>query len=229
MSTIVIASEIDTPPVEIPGGIQTLTGFRRWVFSSRFPETGRIDYVRGRIEVDMAADDLFVHNFPKTELTSKLYQLVRARDLGWLFAGGARVSCPEAELSVEPDVVFVSHRSYDSGEVAFRKSKSESHTGYVEIVGAPDLVIEVVSDSSVRKDTRLLPESYFAAGVSEFWLVDCRRNHVDFNIHTRGRGKFKLIKPDAEGWRESLVLQTSFRLSRKLVRPEIWQYDLETR
>ncbi len=37
---------------------------------------------------------------------------------------------------------------------------------YVELEGAPDLVVEIVSDSSVAKDTQRLPPRYAAAGRS---------------------------------------------------------------
>ncbi len=229
MSTIVIASEIDVPPLEIPGGIASLTDFRRWVFSKSFPETGRIDYIDGRIEVDMAADDLFVHNLPKTELTATLHHLVKERELGWLFCDGARISCPEAELSAEPDVVFIAKESYERGRTTFRKSKSRSHPGYVEIVGPADLVVEVVSDSSVRKDTRLLPDAYFRSGVEEFWLLDCRGNDVSFEISVRGPKKFKAVKVEADGYRRSTILNAAFRLSRKRAGAGMWRYDLDVR
>jgi hypothetical protein len=47
--------------------------------------------------------------------------------------------------------------------------------GFIEVEGAADLVVEILSDSSVGKDTRRLPEAYAKAGVGELWLVDARR------------------------------------------------------
>ena len=41
---ILIQDEID-----IPEGIDTLADFRRWAVSEEFPETGRIDYLAGRV------------------------------------------------------------------------------------------------------------------------------------------------------------------------------------
>jgi Uma2 family endonuclease len=43
---------------------------------------------------------------------------------------------------------------------------------YIDVEGPPDLIVEIVSDTSVAKDTRRLPEAYFRAGVAEFWLAD---------------------------------------------------------
>ena len=43
-------------PFEMPLSLQSLEDFRRWSHSGQFPETGRIDYVDGRIEVDMSPE-----------------------------------------------------------------------------------------------------------------------------------------------------------------------------
>ncbi|OHB83603.1 MAG: hypothetical protein A2V98_16150 [Planctomycetes bacterium RBG_16_64_12] len=51
MATTVVFEE----RVEIPLNLRSLADFRRWATSDDFPERGRIDYVAGRIEVDMSA------------------------------------------------------------------------------------------------------------------------------------------------------------------------------
>src|SRR6266511_1101783 len=42
--------------IEIPV-IRDLADFRRWALSDAFPQRGRIDYIAGRIEVDMSPED----------------------------------------------------------------------------------------------------------------------------------------------------------------------------
>ena len=49
----------------------------------------------------------------------------------------------------------------------------------------PDLVVEIVSDSSVTKDTQRLPLSYWQAGVTEYWLVDVGGERLSFQIYSR--------------------------------------------
>lgn len=46
------------------------------------------------------------------------------------------------------------------------------------VYGAPEFVVEVLSDSSVRKDTVLKLKKYKNAGVSEYWIVDLKSRHV---------------------------------------------------
>ena len=76
------------------------------------------------------------------------------------------------------------------------------------------MVLEVVSDSSEKKDNQTLFEAYFDAGVSEYWLVDARGKVIEFNIYKRGAKKFSVIKPQPSGWVKSAVFGKSFRLMR---------------
>ena len=69
MATMLVIEE----QVEIPMDLRSLADFRRWALSDEFPERGRIDYVGGRIEVDMAPEDLFCHGTLKGEIFGRLY------------------------------------------------------------------------------------------------------------------------------------------------------------
>jgi len=77
---------------EVPLDIGTLGDFRRWALSDGFPERGRIDYLGGRIEVDMSPEDLFTHGTVKTELVVVLGQRVKKKVAGSLLTDSTRVS-----------------------------------------------------------------------------------------------------------------------------------------
>jgi Uma2 family endonuclease len=96
----------------------------------------------------------------------------------------------------------------------------------VEVEGPPDMVLEVVSDSSVAKDTQRLPEAYFAAGVGEFWLVDARGKNVVFRIHVRGGEGFRPVVSDTEGYQRSSAFPARFRLDAHRDRRGNWAFDL---
>ena len=49
---------------------------------------------------------------------------------------------------------------------------------YERIYGAPDLVVEILSPSSERKDCMLKMYKYMTAGVREYWIVDPKRKRV---------------------------------------------------
>lgn len=207
-----------------------LEGFRRWARSDRFPERGRIDYLAGDLEVDMSPEELHTHGTVKAEVASTLHLLVARQNRGNVFIDRARVSSPAADLSVEPDVTVVFWDSLDRERLREIPAESGKPGRYVELEGAADLVVEIVSDGSVRKDLKRLPGLYAAAGVPELWVVDARRKSLRFEIRSLEAGDYRTLPPDAaEGWVYSPLLGLRFRLTREEVRPERWSYRLEHR
>ncbi len=132
-----------------------------------------------------------------------------------------------AELSVEPDIVFVSNEALKTGRARKIPKANEAPGRYVEIEGAVDLVVEIISDSSVTKDRRRLPAAYFEAGVREFWLVDARGEELQFQIHQRGKEEFQPVGIDDEGYQKSEVFNRRYRLDREADEISDWIYDLQ--
>ena len=106
-----MASVIFQDECQIPLGLSTWEEFQRWAGSSEFPQRGRIDYVNGNVEVDMSPEDLFTHGTVKGHVYAALLGRIEQLDLGHLFVDRTRVSLSRADLSVEPDIVFVSHQA----------------------------------------------------------------------------------------------------------------------
>lgn len=206
--------------------IRSLADFRRWALSDEFPERGRIDYIAGRIEVDMSPETFFSHGGLKGEIHGTLLQLVKRLDLGYLRTDRTRISSVPADLSSEPDVVFISQEALASGRVQLISQAGAEGEEFIEVEGGPDLVVEVVSRSSVKKDTKRLPQAYFHAGVREFWLADARREPFVFRIHTRGESGFEAVAVDSEGFQPSAVLNCRFRLDWHRDRLGHWAFDL---
>ena len=200
--------------IEVPMDIRSLADFRRWATSDEFPEQGRIDYIAGCIEVDMSPEDLHTHGKLKTELVIAVGQRIKQKQLGELYTDRARVSCPDGDLSVEPDLVFVSDASLDSCRVQLVPKAGAAPDRYIELEGPPDLIVEIVSDASTHKDTERLPAAYHRAGVEEFWLIDARSDALLFRIHRRGPTAYEPVEPDAEGYQYSPVLACHYRLDR---------------
>jgi Uma2 family endonuclease len=213
--------------VEIPMHIQSLADFRHWAHSDEFPERGRIDFLGHRIEVDMSPEDLFSHGSAKMEIGTVLYLHVQDHDLGFVFSDSTRISSPLAELSAEPDIVFLSHKTLESEKARLVPKATGAPGRFVEIEGAVDLVVEILSDSSVTKDTRRLPPAYFAAGVCELWLVDARGDEPQFQIHHRGQTGFGPVAPDEEGFQTSGVFEHRYRLERQTTSRGHWRFDLK--
>jgi Uma2 family endonuclease len=87
-------------------------------------------------------------------------------------------------------------------------------TGYVELEGTPDMVLEVISPGSVRKDRTILRESYWEAEVSEYWLVDPRHEPLQFDLLRHGPRGYVATRKQA-GWLKSAALGHSFQLTQE--------------
>jgi Uma2 family endonuclease len=224
MATIVLEDRIE---IEIPADLRSLADFRRWALSDRFPDRGRIDYIAGRIEVDMSPEDFFSHGSVKGELYAALHGLVKRKGLGYLQIDRTRISSAEGDVSAEPDIVFISTESLSSGRVRLVPSAAGEEDRYMEVEGPVDLVVEVVSDSSVAKDTRRLPQALLRAGVREYWLADARRGQLKFQIHKRGKTAFRPVPADAEGFQRSPVFACRFRLVASRDPLGHWAFELQ--
>lgn len=228
MATSLHLSGSFDPPLVVPLGVQSFEAFRTWTLSDDFPETGRIDYVKGRIHVDTSPEKFFSHGTLKSAFLLPINYRIDYEDLGYLVIDQSRLVHGGVELSVEPDFVFISYESIESRRVTLTESKGDPDD-YIEIVGSPDLVCEIVSDSSVRKDTRDLFEAYYEAGIQEYWLADARRNRLEFTIYRRGEQGYEATPADADGFIRSEVLRHSYRLARSKDRMGMWKFRVEER
>ena len=70
---------------------------------------------------------------------------------------------------------------------------------YGEEEGAPHLVVEIVSDRSVTKDTVRLLAAYWRSGILEYWLLDARGENLTFQIDHRGPAGHATAAMDAQG------------------------------
>jgi|SRR6185295_5090200 len=216
--------------LRIPEDTFTYEGFHRWVESDEFPDTGRIDYLAGDVEIDMSPEDLFTHSAPKTAIAMKIASLLSGEDLGDVFIDSTRVRSRFAELSVEPDIVVVLESSLDSGKVRLVPAAARKGPDRYSGLEGADLIVEIVSDSSIRKDLERLPPLYASAGVPELWLVDARGEDLRFDILELQESRYVPIAADAEGWLRSPQLGQLFRLIRQR-KPRLgaWRYRLEVR
>ncbi|HWG45658.1 MAG TPA: Uma2 family endonuclease [Gemmataceae bacterium] len=220
MTTFVIESD----QVSVPEEVKDLASFRRWADSEDFPETGRICYLDREVWVDMSREQLFTHLAVKNEFNIVLGAMVKNDRLGLYFPDGIRLSNVDANIAVVPDAVFASHAAR-ADRVRLLEGKKG---GYVEMEGSPDMILEVVSDSSVRKDMQRLRQDYWTAGIREYWLVDARPEPLLFDI-LRHSSKGYRGTPKKEGWIKSAVFGKSFRLSRRTNEFGDPEYTLEVR
>lgn len=206
MNTIVV----DEQTVVIPSWVGDHESFRRWARSEDFPETGCACYLKEGVWIDLSKEQLFSHNQVKHEFSYTLTGIIRAGQKGRYFPDGVLLSNDDAGLTAQPDGVFVSSEVLRSGRVRLIEGAQD---GFVELEGSPDMVLEVVSRSSVEKDTVDLNDQYWQAQIDEYWLVDVRGQRLEFDIYRHAaRGYVATRKQN--GWIKSQVFDKSFRMTR---------------
>jgi Uma2 family endonuclease len=102
---------------------------------------------------------------------------LREHPLGQLYFALLDVVLSEYDV-VEPDLIYVSN---DRREIITEKN----------IQGAPDLVIEIVSDSTRHYDEATKYALYARMGVGEYWLVDSVRDCVR-RLHRNAAGRYEI-------------------------------------
>jgi Uma2 family endonuclease len=94
-------------------------------------------------------------------LVDILREFIRVQQLGQLLVAPFSVQLWPGGPAREPDILFIAHEQLGQlGERGFK--------------GAPRLVVEIISPSSVVEDRQRKFGEYEQAGVQEYWLVDAR-------------------------------------------------------
>ena len=202
----------DSETVRVPMWVTDLESFRRWAVSDEAPENVPVHFLDGEVWIDMSKEQVFSHVRIKQELLRVLGNVVKETRQGDMFPDGLLLTNVEAALSGNPDGTFISRETFREKRVRLVEGKK---SGCVELEGTPDMVLEVLSDSSVKKDRELLRELYWKAGIPEYWIVDGRGDAVEFTILKHTTRGYSAVR-NASGWLKSPVFGKSFRLTRRL-------------
>ncbi|MGH2558747.1 MAG: Uma2 family endonuclease [Thermomicrobiales bacterium] len=128
------------------------------------PEDGRrYEIIDGEFVVSPSPNT--EHQWAAGDLFGEMRTHVRDNDLGVILSAPIDVMLSPHQFVV-PDIVFISR------ERAHIIAKQ-----YID--GAPDLMVEVVSPSSQRRDRVTKAALYAMAGVREYWIVDPGARVVD--------------------------------------------------
>lgn len=116
----------------------------------------RYELVEG--ELFVSAAPILLHQRIVGNLFAVLWQYIREHRLGQLFIAPCDIVFAPSTV-LEPDVFFVS-------------SPRLHIVGEKHLTGPPDLVVEVLSESSARLDRHIKFKQYALYGVPEYWLID---------------------------------------------------------
>ncbi len=144
----------------------------------RLPDDGRrYEIIEGVLYVANAPS--FDHQYAVTKLSSRLEQHVTEYNLGYVLSAPFEIHLSERARPVQPDVFFVVRERWPAA------------AGSQIFEGAPDLIVEVLSPSSYRRDTNIKFTAYEAAGAKEYWIVNTNTRSV--LIYTLSSGEYALL------------------------------------
>jgi Uma2 family endonuclease len=211
--------------VVIPPGIVDHESYRSWARSVEFPSRVRLAFFHNQIWTDSSMEQAYTHNLVKFQIGRVLASLVEEAGNGHFFTDGMLLSNLDAGFTTIPDGMFVSFEAFEADRI---REVEGAENGCVEFEGTPDMVLEVVSRFSEKKDAEFI-SLYHKASVREYWLADVRRNPVQFDIFVKGSRRFTVNRRQAGGWLKSSVFGRSFRLTQAADRRDKPIYALEMR
>jgi len=127
------------------------------------PEDKRYELVEGELFLVPAPN--IPHQGISRELMAVLHRYVRDHDLGKIFYAPCDVVL-SSENVVQPDLLFVA-------------KERMSILTYANVQGAPDLAVEILSDSTAQRDLSVKRKLYAKYGVREYWIVDPESKSVE--------------------------------------------------
>lgn len=143
----------------------------------RLPDDGkRYEIIEGVLYVANAPG--YDHQFTVAEITFHFQVFVREHELGRVLNSPFEVHLSEISRPVQPDILFLTNEQQPPPGTRF-------------FDGAPALIVEVISPSSIRLDRYTKFDAYERAGVAEYWLADPKTRSVE--VHVLSNGEYALL------------------------------------
>lgn len=149
---------------------------KRWTYEEyyRLDDDQRHEIIDGNLLMAPSPD--MWHQDWLNEINLLVTPFVKRRKLGRTFIAPFDVVL-DSENTVQPDLIFVAATNLD-----IIKPRA--------IFGTPDLLIELISPSSVRRDRYDKKDLYARFGVKEYWIADPANKSLE--ILTLKEGRYEL-------------------------------------
>ena len=133
---------------------------KRWTYEDyyRLDDDRRYEIYNGELIPMQPPSPDSSHQRESRKLLILLNEFVERKHLGEVFAAPLDVIFDE-ENTAQPDVMFI----------------AKANAGIIKprgVFGAPDLVVEILSPGSIRRDRYEKLSLYASSGVKEYWILD---------------------------------------------------------
>lgn len=169
---------MEAVPTQSPARLrrQGMWTYEDWL---NFPDDGwKYEIINGELYMTPAPTP--DHQRTSGGLFVRMYLHARDHSLGEVLEAPCAVRLPNQPVPVQPDIFFIEREN--SGII-----------GAVEVTGAPDLVVEILSPSNASYDREKKFNLYQEAGVPEYWLVNYWEKTVE--VFRLEEGRYRLGNP----------------------------------
>lgn len=170
-------------PASAPSGYVTYEAFLDWGDEDTLAE-----WVDGTIEMTSPAS--LRHQHMARFVQTMLATFVEVHALGAIIAPPFQMKLPRSGR--EPDAIYVAQAHLDRLRPTY-------------LDGPADLVVEIVSPESVKRDHETKFGEYEQAGIPEYWLLDPETEQAQF-YQRDGAGRYRHSAPAPDGVYRSRVL-----------------------
>lgn len=130
---------------------------KHWTYRDYYAlnDDKRYEVIEG--ELIMTPAPSFKHQDVSAKLGNLIFNHVNGKKLGKVVFSPIDVVLSD-DIALQPDIVYISNKN----------------TGIIKdagVFGPPDMVIEVISPTSIYKDMHVKKSIYEKAGIKEYWLV----------------------------------------------------------
>ncbi|WP_172918640.1 Uma2 family endonuclease [Capnocytophaga canis] len=163
--------------LDVENGVYTYADYLLWKFEER------VELLKGKI-FKMSPAPSLKHQKISMNLSGLLWQFLREKKCQ-LFSAPFDVRLPKKEEKgdnihtvVQPDLCIIC---------------DESKLDERGCIGAPDLIIEILSPGNSKKEMKNKFELYQESGVEEYWIVNPTDENILVNVLEDG--KYRILKP----------------------------------
>jgi Uma2 family endonuclease len=146
----------------------TVTEKKKYTYEDylKTPEDEIYELIEG--ELLMTPSPIPKHQRISRELEFEILKFVKANDLGEVFYAPCDVYLDDENV-IQPDILFISKERLNI-------------IGEKNIQGAPDLVVEIISENTAYRDLVQKKKLYARFGVKEYWIVIPKEELIEVYI-----------------------------------------------
>src|SRR5262245_51791176 len=149
--------------------------FETWCLTLDGSDLGRYEFLYGCVVAEPPAG--WPHG--KLDMSIGYHLMSHVGDRGLVFGSSQRFALPSGD-TVAPDSAVILRETWDAAPPPVPGR-------FLTVV--PDLVVEVLSPSTGRRDLQIKRDIYERNGVREYWLLDPRRREITVLVR-RPDGRF---------------------------------------